>query len=531
MSDTRRSVYVISDLHLGGAPPQPTAVGADEAAERARRGFRMMTEPRLLAGFIHALASVPDVELVINGDFVDFLAERHEGNEEFRPFIYDEDEAVAVFRRIAGWIEQGRSVCELGREEWDPLVFDALRGFLAAGRRLTVLLGNHDLELCLPKVREELVHRLGGGELHMRYDGEALPLGADVLIEHGNLYDRANVVDQQGLRKLRAELTRGLAARGREVFTPPVGSRIVAEVMNPIKSRYGFIDLLKPESEPLFALLLAIEPDARARLGPLLRVLGGIPVDPIATMRGPNEQGSGAPQPAMRGGQSRGPAMRDGSRDAAPPDDAVTAMLSQLWSLDEANAFLKSVASDGAGSGGTTRSVGGWLTSKLALVHLMVGAQWMGTPARLGAIRRAMRSLETDRSFDPRGECKTYADWAAQAGREGGYRCVIFGHTHHAKDLVVDGVRYLNSGTWANLMAFPVLSDDDDTAQKQLEGFLDNVRQNMLGPYIRFAPTYVRVELLDGQLRDVGVFRYDAALPFDQQPRFTAFDEPKEANT
>jgi hypothetical protein len=29
--------------------------------------------------------------------------------------------------------------------------------------------------------------------------------------------------------------------------------------MNPIKIAYGFIDLLKPESEPLLALLLALD--------------------------------------------------------------------------------------------------------------------------------------------------------------------------------------------------------------------------------------------------------------------------------
>jgi hypothetical protein len=68
-----RSVYVISDLHIGGIYP-------DHAAphEQRQRGFRMMTRVAELAGFVRHLARLPDdppVELVINGDFIDFLAE------------------------------------------------------------------------------------------------------------------------------------------------------------------------------------------------------------------------------------------------------------------------------------------------------------------------------------------------------------------------------------------------------------------------------------------------------------------------
>src|SRR5437667_4709998 len=66
----RRLLYVISDLHLGGPP--------DRDRPQAR-GFRLMTQGPVLVRFLEALAgrpaSAPPLELVINGDFVDFLAE------------------------------------------------------------------------------------------------------------------------------------------------------------------------------------------------------------------------------------------------------------------------------------------------------------------------------------------------------------------------------------------------------------------------------------------------------------------------
>ena len=68
-----RSVYVISDLHIGGTYPDATA----QRIER-RRGFRMMTHVAELAAFVRQIARLPadpPVELVINGDFIDFLAE------------------------------------------------------------------------------------------------------------------------------------------------------------------------------------------------------------------------------------------------------------------------------------------------------------------------------------------------------------------------------------------------------------------------------------------------------------------------
>ena len=76
-----KKVYVISDLHLGGEPPSATS-----------RGFRMMKHPEKLAAFLALLlrerTADTQVELVINGDFVDFLADESAGDDCWTAFKY-----------------------------------------------------------------------------------------------------------------------------------------------------------------------------------------------------------------------------------------------------------------------------------------------------------------------------------------------------------------------------------------------------------------------------------------------------------
>jgi UDP-2,3-diacylglucosamine pyrophosphatase LpxH len=179
-----RQLYVISDLHLGGAPDPETPGDLD---------YRIFSRPKELESFVRALAGRPAggplTELVINGDFVDFLAERKADGKGWSSFRSDPDEAVKRFRRVVG--------CE-------PLIFGALGEFLAAGHRLTLLVGNHDLELSLPTVRRALEEELGvrsGRDCRFLYDGEAYTIGDHVLIEHGNRYDPYNTNDNDGLRR------------------------------------------------------------------------------------------------------------------------------------------------------------------------------------------------------------------------------------------------------------------------------------------------------------------------------------------
>jgi UDP-2,3-diacylglucosamine pyrophosphatase LpxH len=252
MDKPARQVFVISDLHVGGVYP--------DSGDPEDRGFRISTQVPQLTAFVTALADKPPgepaIELVINGDFIDFLAEGDSRSCGWQPFIRDPEVATRKLETIV---------------ERDRALFAALGGLLSRGHRLTITLGNHDIELALPPVRKRLMELLGvegHHEFQFIYDGEAYVIG-DVLIEHGNRYDMFNVVDHDALRRHRSLVSRNQAVPDEQQFNAPTGSHIVASVMNPVKTSYPFIDLLKPETGAAVPILLALEPGARVKLGRL----------------------------------------------------------------------------------------------------------------------------------------------------------------------------------------------------------------------------------------------------------------------
>src|ERR1700704_4842229 len=93
-------VYVISDLHLGGAPQRGDVPSFQMCPPESRRR---------LARFIHqirqpspARAERDSVELVINGDLVDFLAEKP-----FEPFTPSGSAAADKLRSIIRTVDEG----------------------------------------------------------------------------------------------------------------------------------------------------------------------------------------------------------------------------------------------------------------------------------------------------------------------------------------------------------------------------------------------------------------------------------------
>jgi hypothetical protein len=209
-------VHVVSDLHLGGRP-----------------GFQIFGSPAEFAWLIDDLRQrlpASRIGLVINGDFVDFLAQA--------PALpFDPEGATDKLAGIAT----------------DPAflpVFDALRRFTAAdARHLIVNLGNHDLELGLPWVREKLLDILSGaiaprGADHARLRRRRVLLtvgGARVLCVHGNEVDAWNIADYEKSAPGR-DLTRVAARSPRCQWGEPTRER----GHEPL-SKFSFVDLLKPE--------------------------------------------------------------------------------------------------------------------------------------------------------------------------------------------------------------------------------------------------------------------------------------------
>lgn len=505
MATAQQRVYVISDLHLGGAPP----------AAPGERGFQLCTQVDALAEFIRQLAAQPvepddRLELVINGDFVDFLAEEGPAGPGGSPWSpIKEDPQLAL--RLLGDITRRNQP-----------VMAALSALQQRGHTLTLLLGNHDVELAFPVVRQALAAALGvppGGALRFIHDGEAYRIG-DALIEHGNRYDRFNVVDHDALRRVCALQSRGQRVPEALRMPPPVGSQLVAEVMNPIKRDYPFIDLLKPESTAAVPLLLALEPKVRAHAARLAALAVRASQHTYVTPAMPKRSGDISAVAAGRGGELGARVADLGARAGAAPPSADEAELQRV--LVEAlgpaagGQFLAQLGPPGAGPEGARRGdiasrSGGW-SGGLSLLQLVFGGGEAASQSRLTALHNALVAFCDSALFDTHQEAvpSPYL-LAARELAQGEIRHVVLGHTHLARNIELpSGGRYLNSGTWADLMRVPadVLGPDSQKARVALEGLVQDLRARRFQSLIWQRPTYARLRLAGDRVVEASVEEY-----------------------
>lgn len=439
-------LYVISDLHLGGAPALAGLGGG--------HGFQICP-PRTqaaMAAFIDRLPKAEanaDTHLVLAGDIVDFLAE-----EPFAAFTADPAAALAKFRSIV--------------KNTAP-VWAALRRFVGErGGALTLMLGNHDIELSLPAVREALLAEVRGGSgaagrVEFIYDNEAFSAGA-VLIEHGNRFDAWNAVPHGALRRVRSQLSRRLPVLPEFPALP--GSKLVVDVMNGLKKAYPFIDLLKPE-------------DAGAL--PVAAALGAGGVREVWKFYGQFQRSSGVD-------------FNEGTGE--PTDETYIAAGVAGGNVSAEDQALFDLAEDIA-AGGQAGQVS--------------FAEWKAE-MRHKALLTAMRSLADKhrQAFAVEHEDEVYLK-PAQRAAQAGWRVVVYGHTHLAKRIAIgDGGQavYLNTGTWADLMRLPdeVWSADKNAASAALSAFVTDLGQGALDDWRRSLPTYARIELDDaGTVAHAGV--------------------------
>jgi len=480
-----REVYLISDLHLGGV--QPATSDPDD------RGFRICTHGNELAQFVTALAARPaPVELIINGDMVDFLAEENPAGG-WDPFTTDQQEAA---RKLDSIIDR------------DKAFFAALGEFLERDHRLVILLGNHDVELALPAVRRRFGERIGLTGRHdflFIYDGEAYPVGR-ALIEHGNRYDKWNVVDYDGLRRLRSLLTRNQAVPADYAFQAPAGSHMVAEVINPIKAHYRLVDLLKPENEGAIPVLMAIEPGYRQVLGRILPLGVSTREHRLAGPAMPGFAGDIRSEGAIDpfGDNSFAADISGGAAAPDPLDALLQRRMGNEAALLKAGLGESAFASD--------ISARDTIDFGLGMLRLLASSSRDGFQARLPALLSAVRSLQHDTTFARDTECFGEYLGAATDLAAGGFDYVIFGHTHAARDVALPaGARYLNVGTWADLIKFPsaILGGPTPAALDGLRAFVEDMSTGKLSAWTSFMPTYVKLVVgSDGAVRDARLCDY-----------------------
>ncbi len=475
----RQTLFIISDLHLGG-----------EAAAGDQPGFQMCSPEgrQRLGEFIDYVrqqgSSECPAHLIINGDVVDFLAEPP-----FADFTLSDGDA--------------REKLKHAMKHAEP-VFSRLRAYVEGGGRLTLLCGNHDLELSLPGPRRELLDRLGEGRVEFLYDNQALSIG-QVLIEHGNRYDGWNVVDHAGLRAVRSALSR------REVppkFAAPAGSRLVVEVMNDIKKDYPFIDLLKPETEAALPLLAVLAPEQIDRIKRLVGVHkklailmekrgmlsfdeDGVPIDPA------NISAPVAPEAWSEMGGGMGAVPID------PSDEALQLAL-ELAGREAPDGEISAPA---------------FVETALGLLDVWRGNRTDGDKERIKKIGHLHRALLRFARKEPRflytgWESADYLKPAQATAEHGKYKVIVYGHTHLLKHRALDGgAQYINTGTWADLMLLPetVFGEDENAAFAALYEFADDLlaakedRRRLAKWHCQIA-SYARIEVGEGTEVGAGLY-------------------------
>lgn len=437
-----KTLFVISDLHLGGA--EGFQICPAEGRER-------------LARFIDWVAGQKcedtEIQLVLNGDIVDFLAEEDDAGG-FSAFVVDEGKARRKLARIA--------------EECES-VLAALRRFAAAGNRLTLLIGNHDVELSLPLVRRDFLALLGEARIEYLYDNEAYSIGP-VLIEHGNRYDAWNMVNHGELRQVRSKLSRSEMPG---TFAAQPGSELVARVMNPVKKKFPFVDLLKPETGGVLPILVVLDPGLWREVGTTMRQRV------TAWYRGQFNE-VGLPERA----------------DYVASSSPVKVTTTQNQELP-ANLREDLDAADAALADSLMRGAQVSLTKDIAVAGLL----------------KAFRSWRSkaDITFSVEHEDDEYLKPAREHAKH--FSVVVFGHTHLPKRIDLGGgALYLNTGTWADVMRIPaaVYEGDEVAGIQALTCFLDDVEKNNITGFRRQIPTFARIELdTDEQLKSADVLFFD----------------------
>jgi len=414
-----KRIVVISDLHLGGT------------------GRVMMSRPDRLASFLGNLLrqvqSDERLELVIAGDFVDFLA--------IEPWSSWTPEPDLARQKL----EHTMSGKPFGT------VFDTLRDLVRAGCALTILLGNHDLELALPGVQEALWRRLSAGphQVHFLTDGRAHRVGG-LLIEHGNRYDGANANDWEYLRLISSAHSR--AEPSPVALRTSFGSQFVIDHVNHLKAYYPFIDLIQPQNELVALLLLAFEPEL---IWDWKRICAGYKAQQL---QGENPQGR---QPGKI------------CQIGASPLDKLDQELQSLFgsAYDQLRQPPQEV--------GKTELLRAYLDNRKDSLSEILGRGAAIPPERLMKIRVMLRRvLLDDASARLDGPTEQYGKAAERLLKTvEGVQAVIMGHTHLPRKVAVGGGLYINTGTWTDRICVPdnVLQKGTD---KTLEAFLRDLLHN-----------------------------------------------------
>lgn len=411
---------IVSDLHIGADADAPIFAGQTAL-------------PALLAG------QPAPARVILNGDSFDFLLDDE-------PLGLDVGRAVDKARAILGSQQAAGTVA-------------ALAAMLADGGEVIVRAGNHDLELVLPEVQDVVratvrAALVDGGATdatadaalaRLRFDDGDLPMivavgGRNVLVTHGEHADPFN-------RWIPSEIRAAARTATVESDLYPPGSLLVKEILNPLKHRMRFLDLLKPDFHGAVMSALAVNPAGARQLlkRSTLTILSDLVRNAMDGMPfpGPGEEPDSQRQFAVLLG-------------AAELDTAELDVLDQV--LDpEAEAF----------------GIGDLVSGVIRRVRAKLGRAGLRLYARL---HRRVAGHAGEEQFD---EAPSEGEWdeALRLAHKFDASVVVSGHTHARRVGQKDGVDLVNTGTWIRLMKLP-------TADASLDEWVDLLEELRADPLL-----------------------------------------------
>jgi UDP-2,3-diacylglucosamine pyrophosphatase LpxH len=388
---------IVSDLHLG-------AGSFDLDTGNVLEDFIV---DETFARFLHEMKEESethgmDFELIINGDVLEFLQapalDQFEPRRAYPPENYrsssEEDSARKVDLIIKG----------------HPMFFAALREFIKPAnpqRKVTILKGNHDVELYWPAVKERIkqaVYATGERAKFLVFE-EVCISREGIYVEHGNQYaEKVNRVDN---------FEKPLDPEHEGQLTIPAGSQFVIEFFNQVEWEKWWVDSVKPMTALIWYALALDFPFAAKTLVAFLKVAHILIVGSLVAAEA--EQ-----------------LVRE------LEDEAQLQVLSQRYAEDET--FRREF----------NARVG----------RLLEAADAPPEVARTGAIDE-VSAFNLGKSIID--EINSALRRAAEVkAKETGAEIVVFGHTHDPLcERLESGGLYLNSGTWTWWRDFAEAGLDD----------------------------------------------------------------------
>lgn len=216
---SKKCILIISDLHLG----------AGSEYQGRKNHLEDFHSDRELVDFFqyHSTGEYQskEVELIINGDFLDFLAVP------FVPFFDDEfwSEKAALHKLDL--------ILEAHSE-----VMDALEGFLKTkNKKLTYIIGNHDAEFLFESMKLRFKERFSKDVRDLITISNELTLyepTKGVFLQHGHEYESLHNFDEAS--------SIVVSQTGEKYFIPPWGSYYVTHVVNKYKLERDHVNAVRP---------------------------------------------------------------------------------------------------------------------------------------------------------------------------------------------------------------------------------------------------------------------------------------------